>query len=177
MASVRTATSIRVHLREAEKWSNITSMNRLAATDLLHGLLFIFNSPWCSLTPTLYPQFLLCFRVIVNGRFHSCWYSVTTDVHDLSKRSSDAKERIPTYSRADVWHFLSPLVVVDLFLVARHYTITHWHYGGMGAEHVKIKVQNRGEGLAQHDSSMGHRWLWEGVIQRNATSILLPCTQ
>jgi hypothetical protein len=53
--------------------------------------------------------------------------------------------------------FFSPLVVVDLFLVARRYTITHWHCGGMGADHVKNKVQDRGEGLAQHDSPMGHR--------------------
>jgi hypothetical protein len=97
-------------------------------------------------------------------------------MHDLSKRRSDAKERIPTNSRVDLWHFLSPLVV-DLFLVARHYTITYWHCGEMGADCVRIKVQDRGEGLAQHDSPMGHRWtLWEGVTQRNTSSILLPCT-
>jgi len=102
---------------------------------------------------------------------------VLTNVHDLSKRSSDVKERIPTNSRVNLWHFLSPLVVVDLFLVARHYTMTHWHCEGMRAEHVKIKVQYRGEGMAQHDSPMGHRWtLWEGVVQRNTSSILLPCT-
>ena len=70
------------------------------------------------------------------------------------------------------------VTVLSLLLwVARHYTVTHWRCGGMAVDCVEIEVQDRDEGLAQHDSHMCHRWtLWEGVIQRNTSSILMPFT-
>lgn len=103
---------------------------------------------------------------------------VLKNVHDLSKRSSDVKDRIPTNSRVNLWHLLSPLfvVVVDLFLVARHYTITLalWSNGSRTCENQSIVQRWRvGTAWQPHGSQVN---FVGGFIQRNTSSILLPCT-